>query len=590
MEENEKTVYELQPNTKQVTKSDEPQQTTQSREQTSAHPAHSGDYLLDTKPAAQEQTVGDSSKNQKSLVRSGISLSFLTLLSRILGLIREMTKAAFLGTSFLADAYTFAFQLPNLFRRLFAENSISVAFIPTFKSYLEQEQTDPAKKEETKEFLKATFTLISFLTTVFTLLGIILAPLITQFFTESTDPELISEMAVLTRIMFPYLIVISIAAFFQGILNGMKIFAPSGFTPVLFNIIVVLATYLLSPYTANPARAMSIGVISGGSVQALFQLPFVLKQHRTVQFTTLKKAFTNPGTRKVLRLVAPTIFGMAAYQLNDLVSMWLAGNAGPGIQSSLSYSLRLQELILGIFAVSVGTVILPDLTSFAEKKLNKEFDELLLSSIRIITLIAIPVTFFAMTFSESLIRLVYKSKNFTEESVMLTNKAFLCHMTGLFFIAVNRIISPAFYAKKNTKSPTIAGVVCFAVNMAVAACLAKPFQGAGIAFALSIASAVNTVVLFIFMRKKQIADAKFMIKGTLLYVLRILVFSVAATIVPMLIKKPLFALFNTGNRFIDQGVPLVICGIIFAAVGVLLLVITKDPLISKITGKFLRRK
>ncbi|MCR4713227.1 MAG: murein biosynthesis integral membrane protein MurJ [Treponemataceae bacterium] len=530
-----------------------------------------------------------SAANKKSLVRSGISLSFLTLLSRILGLIREMTKAAFLGTSFLADAFTFAFQLPNLFRRLFAENSISVAFIPTFKSYLEQEQTDPAKKQETKEFLKATFTLISFLTTVFTLLGILLAPLITPFFTESTDPELVSEMAVLTRIMFPYLIVISIAAFFQGILNGMKIFAPSGFTPVLFNLIVILASYILSPYTANPARAMSIGVISGGAVQALFQLPFVLKNHRTVQFTTLKKAFTNPGTRKVLRLVAPTIFGMAAYQLNDLVSMWLAGNAGPGIQSSLSYSLRLQELILGIFAVSVGTVILPDLTSFSDKKLDKEFNDLLLSSIRIITLIAIPVTFFAMSFSDNIIRLVYKSKNFTEESVMLTNSAFLFHMTGLFFIAVNRIISPAFYAKKNTKSPTIAGIICFAANMAIAACLAKPFQGAGIALALSVASAINTIVLFIFMKKDKIADTAFMLKGTLLYVIRILIFSVVATIIPLLIKKPVFALFNTGNRFIDQGAPLVICGLAFAAVGVLMLVITKDPLLATVWRRFGRK-
>ena len=576
MEENEKTV---QP-------TPEPVQTGGSAQtEKMPEPAENQETLQNSKSAQSAASAA----NKKSLVRSGLSLSFLTLLSRILGLIREMTKAAFLGTSFLADAFTFAFQLPNLFRRLFAENSISVAFIPTFKSYIEQEQAAPAKKQETKEFLKATFTLISFLTTVFTLLGILLAPLITPFFTESTDPELVSEMAVLTRIMFPYLIVISIAAFFQGILNGMKIFAPSGFTPVLFNLIVILASYILSPYTVNPARAMAIGVISGGSVQALFQLPFVLKNHRTVQFTSLKKAFTNPGTRKVLRLVAPTIFGMAAYQLNDLVSMWLAGNAGPGIQSSLSYSLRLQELILGIFAVSVGTVILPDLTSFADKKLDKEFNDLLLSSIRIITLIAIPVTFFAMTFSDNIIRLVYKSKNFTEDSVMLTNKAFLFHMTGLFFIAVNRIISPAFYAKKNTKSPTIAGVVCFAANMAIAACLAKPFQGGGIALALSIASAINTIVLFIFMKKDKIADASFMLKGTFLYVLRILVFSVLATAAAYLIKKPVFALFNTGNRFIDQGAPLIICGLAFAAVGVLMLVITKDPLVATIWRRFGRK-
>lgn len=549
-------------------------------------PAQNQEPLQNSKSAQSAASAA----NKKSLVRSGLSLSFLTLLSRILGLIRETTKAAFLGTSYLADAFTFAFQLPNLFRRLFAEGSISVAFIPTFKSYLESEKLDPSKKEDTKEFLKATFTLISFFTTVFTLLGVLLAPVIAPAFTDSSDPELISEMTILTRIMFPYLIFISIAALFQGILNGLKIFSPSGFTPVLFNLIVVLATYFLSPYMDNPARAMSLGVISGGAIQALFQLPFVLKNHRYVCLTSLKKAFTNPGTRRVLKLVAPTIIGMAAYQLNDLVSMWLAGNAGPGIQSSLSYSLRLQELMLGIFAVSVGTVILPDLTSFADRKMNKEFNDLLLSSIRIMTLISIPVTFFAITYSENIIQLVYKSKNFTEESVMLTNSAFISHMTGLFFIAVNRIVSPAFYAKKNTKSPTIAGIICFGVNMVVAACLAQPFKGAGIAFALSIASAVNTIVLFVFMKKKDIADASFITKGTLLYALRIILFSVIATAAAYLIKKPLAGLFTTGNRFIDQGAPLVIGGLVFASVGVLLLVITKDPLLSTMLKRFGRKK
>lgn len=133
-----------------------------------------------------------------------------------------------------------------------------------------------------------------------------------------------SEAIVLTRIMFPYLVVISIAAFFQGILNGMKIFSPSGFTPILFNSIVIAATYILAPHTANPARAMAIGVITGGAVQALFQLPFVLKNNWKVTFASLPKAFSNPGTRKVIALVGPTIIGMAGYQINDIVSSALA--------------------------------------------------------------------------------------------------------------------------------------------------------------------------------------------------------------------------------------------------------------------------
>ena len=188
------------------------------------------------------------SKKTKSLLVSGLSLSVLTLCSRILGLIREMTKAAFLGTSFYADAFGIAFMIPNLFRRLFAENSISVAFIPTFRSYLEDASQEGVS--ETIEFVKSTLTLVSFLTSIVVITGIIITPKIVPFFYDGSNTDVLSETTILTRIMFPYLLVISIAAFFQGILNGVKIFAPSGFTPVLFNSIVIAFTYALSPHMA----------------------------------------------------------------------------------------------------------------------------------------------------------------------------------------------------------------------------------------------------------------------------------------------------------------------------------------------------
>ena len=230
------------------------------------------------------------SKNSKSIVRSGLVLTLMTFASRIMGLVREMTKASFLGTSMYADAFATAFMIPNLLRRLFAENAISVAFIPTFKKYLAKGDSED-NRSETQEFLKATFTLVSFLTACVVVLGIIITPyLVPVFCKKPVDPTAADyalqlqawllkkdEITILTRIMFPYLFVISIAAFFQGILNGCKIFAPSGFTPVLFNGIVILGTYVLSPFTANPARAMSIGVIAGGCIQALFQWPFIYK-------------------------------------------------------------------------------------------------------------------------------------------------------------------------------------------------------------------------------------------------------------------------------------------------------------------------
>ncbi|MDR1748133.1 MAG: murein biosynthesis integral membrane protein MurJ, partial [Spirochaetaceae bacterium] len=439
---------------------------------------------------------GVTQKKQPSLLASGTSLSVLTLGSRILGLVREMIKASLLGTSALADAFNVAFMIPNLFRRLFAENSISVAFIPTFRGYLEDRE-----KEETREFLSATMTLIAFLTTLIVAAGIAASPLIVPLFTGENTQALPSETVLLTRIMFPYLAIISLAAFFQGILNGVRIFLPSGFTPILFNICVIACTYLLAPFTENPARAMAAGVIIGGIIQAGFQMPFVLKQGWKFSFTSINRAFSNPGTRRVLTLVGPTIIGMAAYQLNDIVSTALAGRAGSGIVSSLQYSLRLQELILGIFAVSIGTVILPDLSSFAKRERWGEFNAMLSRAMDIIALITIPVTFFALATGENIIILVFRNNRFTDESVRLTLEAFICHIGGLYFIALNRIVSPAFYAQGNTKSPTIAGIIGFGINIILALLLVTPMRGAGIALALSLASLGNTIALFVFLRR-----------------------------------------------------------------------------------------
>lgn len=167
-----------------------------------------------------------------------------------------------MGTSSLSDAFSFAFMLPNLFRRLFAENSVSVAFIPTFRSFLDAKDI---QKKDTQAFLSATLTLVSFLTVITVLLGTALAPFIVSVFSKSESADVVKETVLLTRIMFPYLFVISIAALLQGILNAHNVFSPSGFTPILFNIVVIGSAYLLSGFSGNPARAMAIGVMGGNS-------------------------------------------------------------------------------------------------------------------------------------------------------------------------------------------------------------------------------------------------------------------------------------------------------------------------------------
>ena len=542
-----------------------------------------------------EKNETQTGEKKKSIVRSGLVLSLMTFASRIMGLIREMTKASFLGTGFYSDCFSVAFLIPNLLRKLFAENAISVAFIPTFKSYLEKGNDDESKKS-TQEFIASTLTLVSFLTACVVVVGIIITPLLMPIFCKKpADATAVNyaeqvqywlaqkqEITYLTRIMFPYLFLISIAAFFQGVLNGCKIFAPSGFTPVLFNGIVVLVTYILAPHTQNPARAMSIGVIAGGSVQALFQWPFIKQTGWKIRLTSLRKTFSNPGTRKVIALIVPTIIGMAAYQLNDLVSTSMATRAGEGIASSLQFSLRLQELILGIFAVSIGTVILPDMSGLANNQKWDEFNKMLLQAVKIMIVISIPVTAYSLVSGRELITLIYKNKMFDEESVRLTLGEFRFHIAGLTFIALNRILSPSFYAQKNTKLPTTAGIISFASNILLVLILVKPFGGNGIACALSIASLINTIFLFIFMKKLGTIQTGAVVKSTILYTIKISIMSVIAALPCWFFRPLLLKAFEGHGRLVSAGLPAGILAVIFAVIGVLELVVTRDEIVMTI--------
>ena len=528
-------------------------------------------------------------KNSSSIIGSSAKLSALTFASRLLGLAREMTKAALLGTTGLADAFGIGFMIPNLFRRLFAENSISVAFIPTFKAYLEDAHTEEGGAAA-REFAAAVFTCVTLLTALVVALGIAVTPALIPVFLGAEQMDARAEAVFLTRVMFPYLFVISIAAFFQGILNALKIFSPSGFTPVLFNIIVIGCALFASPFTKNPARAMAVGVIAGGTVQALFQIPFAIKQGWSPRFIGVRRAFANKGLRRVLALIAPTVVGMAAYQLNDIVSTALAGRAGVGVVSSLQYSLRLQELILGIFAVSIGTVLLPDLSALAHTKRWQEFTAMLQKALGAIALITIPVIFFSLAMGENIITLVYKSGGFTDESVRATHEVFRFHITGLFFIAANRIIAPAFYACGDTKSPTIAGIAGFACNIALAVILCRVMGGAGIALALSLAGVANTAALYAFLFRQKKIHVALLIKTTLASTIKYSLFSAAACIPLMLLKPRLFSLFAGSGRFISQGIPLAMLAALFFALGISLLALTKDALFLEFTRRLKRRR
>jgi putative peptidoglycan lipid II flippase len=513
------------------------------------------------------------------MLRDGGKLSLLTMCSRVLGLLREMTKAAFMGTGALAEAFTVSFMIPNFLRRLFAEGSITVAFIPTFSGLLAEKD-----EEKTREFLSASFTVLTLFVLATVALGIACTPLVATLF--STDR---GETILLTRLMFPFLALVSVAALLQGILNSVGVFVPSGIGPILFNVCFIAVPYLIGGWTANPARAMAIGVLAGGLAQALCQLPAVLRSGFSFGFISLGRALRNPGMRRVFALIAPTILGMAAYQLNDLVCTSLASKVGAA--AGIQYSIRLQELILGIFAVSAGTVLLPHLTEAANRADWPVFSAALGRVMKTIVLVTLPVALFSMVAGKEIIVLLFKARAFDEVSVELTKSVFFFHMTGLAFIALNRVIAPAFYARSDTKTPTFAGLLSFGVNIVLAAAFVGPFRGPGIALALSLASALNTVYLLVALAKSGISGIGSELGRTLRYFAKILIFSALAASALYFLRPlvvPVFAF--SPSRLVYAGLPLVAETLIFGLIGVGFLAISRDEVAASFAARFARRK
>ncbi|MBN2618832.1 MAG: murein biosynthesis integral membrane protein MurJ [Spirochaetales bacterium] len=516
-------------------------------------------------------------KEKKINKSSVFTLMFFTLGSRILGLLREMTKAHYLGDGIINDTFNVAFMIPNLLRRLFAESSMSVAFIPTFKGVLKKNN-----ESETKDFLNAIFTTLSFLVTISVILGILLTPLFVKVIdTKNAD---INELILLTRIMFPYLGFISLAALFQGILNSLNIFGPGSFVPILYNIVTILTTIFLSKYTSNPARAMSIGVVIGGFLQMSFQLPYIFKNGYKFKFTSIIKSFKNPETKKVGRLIAPTLASMGAYQLSSAVATTIAFNTGVGVSSALSFSLRLQELVLGIFAVSIGTILISTLSKAAKDEDWERFNLNIKTSLNAIALITIPVTVFAFIHAEQIVELIFKGGAFGENGVILTASVFKIHISGLYFIAITRIIAPAFFSLEDSKTPAMLGIVSVLIGVGLMFLLAPIFKAQGIAFATIASSLILAISYFIFLRKKKDIDFIHILKETIPASFRILVFSLISAYPIIKIKLYIFTHVDMGNKIVNIGLPLVISTLLYFGIYFIFLIIFKEKCVKELNA------
>ena len=440
-------------------------------------------------------------------------MSLITLMSRVLGYVRDNLLAQMLGASRTADAFIIAFRIPNLFRRLVGEGAFTAAFVPTLSDYMK-----PEKRKELWHFAAATFWTMTCVLMVITALGVIFSPVIVRLLAYGFVgiEEKWNLTVGLNRLMFPYLVFIGLAALVQGILNVHGSFAVPAFTPVLLNISIIASALGLSPFVSDPAYAFAWGVLVGGSLQLLFQIPFVMKLG--MRFP-LVLGFSHPGVRQIGRLMLPGLFGMGITQIMLLIDSLFASMLKEGSVSALYYSGRVNELALGSFAIAVSTVILPTLSRQAAAGLIDDMRRTLLYGLRVVAFITIPASVGLILLREPIIATLFERGRFTPEDTIYTAKALQFYAVGLFPFGAVKILAPAFYSLKDTRTPAILAAWTLGAHLLFCSVLSYLMAQGGIALADSLSATLNMVLLMtVFSRRHGLS----WVKGLLLPGLKIL--------------------------------------------------------------------
>ena len=433
-------------------------------------------------------------------------VSGMTLLSRILGLVRDVVFARFFGASLVMDAFLVANRIPNMLRRFFAEGAFSQGFVPVMARYREQHDHEDAR--EFVDSVAGTFGLILFLVT---LAGVVAAPLLVAvvapgFIGQDGRFELATLML---RFTFPYLFFVSLTAFAGGILNTYGRFGVPAFTPVILNVVLITAAIWLAPMLEEPGMALAYAVLIAGICQLLFQVPFLL---RISALPRPKWALHHEGVKRVSRLMLPAIFGSSVAQINVLVGGIIASLLGVGKISLLYYSDRLMEFPLGLFGIALATVTLPYLARQAANESYDEFAETLDWSMKLVLLIAVPAAIGPIVLAEPLVATIFYGGAFTVDDVHMTALALQAFAIGLVGFSYVKVLAPAYFAREDTKTPVRVGLIALAVNFVLSVTLAWylthiGFAGthAGLALAISVAALLNAVLLYRGLRRDGVA-------------------------------------------------------------------------------------
>ena len=435
-----------------------------------------------------------------NLLKTLATVSSMTLLSRILGFVRDFVIARVFGAGVATDAFFVAFRLPNLLRRLFAEGAFSQAFVPILSEYhLRRGDVD------TKHLVDRVATTLFLVVMLVTAVGMIATPAIIYLSAPgfAAEPDKFALTVQLTRITFPYILCMSLVAFSAGILNTWSRFALPAFTPVMLNLAMIAGTLLLAPYFEQQVMALAWAVFAGGVLQLAIQIPALARIGMLPRFDL---AWRDEGVRRILKLMAPAVIGVSVSQISLVINTIFASFLEHGSVSWLYYADRLMEFPAGLLGAALGTILLPSLSKTHANAQPAEFSALLDWGLRLTLLLTLPAALALAILATPLLSTLFQHGAFLANDVLRTREALVAYSVGLTGLILVKVLAPGFYARQDIRTPVKIALMTLAVTqlMNLVFVFWLKFAHAGLALSIGLASCLNAALLYRGLRRRQV--------------------------------------------------------------------------------------
>lgn len=489
----------------------------------------------------------------RSVIRSTSVTGSMTLVSRVLGLVRDVVFARFIGAGPLMDAFVVAFRIPNMLRRFFAEGAFNQAFVPVLGEWKTRRE-----RVEVRELLDGVAGTLGGFLLLLTVAGVIAAPLLIYAVASgfATEPDQFDRATAMVRLTFPYVLFISLTAFAGGILNTWGRFAVPAFTPVILNLCLIGAAIWVASGVDRPELVLAGGVFVAGVLQLAFQLPF-LARLRLLPVPRPGRART--GVRRILGLMGPALFGSSVQQINLLVNTNVATFLGAGSVSWLYYADRLMEFPLGVFAIALGTVILPRLSKLHADNSVAAFSATVDSALRLVALVAVPAGVGLFLLAEPLLATIFQGGDFDVVDTRMAGVALRVFAFGMVGFSLVKVLAPGFFSRQDTRTPVRAAAAGVAVNVAGVAVIVPLMvrfdwdaPHAGLAAALSLSAFVNAGFLFVVLIRRGVYRPA---PGWGVFTARVLAANavMAAVILYLSPAAPVWMVMNPWSRVVALG-------------------------------------